>query len=67
MIRLTGGEYDKAKLEYEKARAKLDATMNACRYCKLARSRGKDGCKKHVREGYLIYVTSPHTETYWST
>jgi hypothetical protein len=59
--------------EYEAARARLDAEMDACRYCKRARAKAeeergsRDGCKRHLSQRRLIYVTSPISETYWSS
>jgi hypothetical protein len=58
---------EKSRVEYEAMQAKLSAVMDACRYCKVARKRGKRGCKKHLERSRLNYVTSPISEAYWSS
>lgn len=52
------------------ARHKIVEATLTCRACKAAKTRTADPeatCKKHRVDLHLNYVTSPISETYWSS
>lgn len=67
---------EKHQKEYDAAMVRIDAQVLNCKYCKGAKTRAartgdtrprSQECKKHAERRRLTYVTSPISETYWSS
>lgn len=56
-----------AQADLDGKNAEIDYAVSKCRYCKTAAKRGKKYCGKHRRAYHLAYVTSPVSETYWTS
>jgi hypothetical protein len=64
---LTGEALQAAQSELDGENAEIKFAVSRCRYCKVAKKRGKTECKKHSLAFHLAYVCSPVSETYWSS